>query len=123
MTICSAHDEHICVAKSVVKADSFATRLFGLLGHRSLSNTIALWIKPCKSVHTLGMRFPLDIVFVDASLKVIGLSANTPAWRIRVGPRGTRSVIELSAGRATACGLRVNDQLVIGHSLNIEKSS
>ena len=46
------------------RADSVAARLRGLLGRDGLPAGTGLWIRPCNAVHTLGMRFAIDIVFL-----------------------------------------------------------
>jgi uncharacterized membrane protein (UPF0127 family) len=108
------------VAEHVIKATAFFSRLAGLLGQHALPDDSALWLQSCTSVHTFGMRFPIDIVLIDASLKITGLSINTPPWRVRLAPRGTQSVIELAGGRAAACSLSVDDQLAVCHSTEVE---
>src|SRR5439155_5819594 len=54
-------------------ADSILSRLVGLLGKRSLALDSGLWIVPSSGVHTLGMLFTSDVVFLDKNLKVVGL--------------------------------------------------
>jgi uncharacterized membrane protein (UPF0127 family) len=65
-----------------VVADSFFTRLRGLLGRRELSRDEGLLIRPGSSIHTWFMRFPIDVVFLDRDLRVSPL-----VRRRRVGSR------------------------------------
>lgn len=72
-------------------------RMIGLLGRRSLEPDEALLIPHCRSVHTWFMRFPLDVVFLDAAGVVVRMIEHLPAFRI-VWVRGADAVLELPAG-------------------------
>lgn len=56
-------------AESVLVATAMVTRMRGLLGMRAHERTLLL--APCKGVHTYGMRYPIDLAFVDANGKVL----------------------------------------------------
>ena len=71
------------VLASVEIADTFRTRLFGLLGRRSLDG--ALLIRPARSVHTVGMRFPIDGAFCDGELRVLAVRGAFERWGLAVG--------------------------------------
>jgi uncharacterized protein len=71
-------------------------RLVGLIGRRSLPGGVALEIPGCRSVHTFGMRFPLDLVWLDASRRVVRVDRDVPPWRVR-SCRQARSVLELDS--------------------------
>ena len=60
-------------------AESFGSRLRGLLGRDGIEG--ALYLHPAKSVHTLGMRFPIDVAFVDRELRVLRTVAMR-RWRL-----------------------------------------
>jgi len=70
-------------------------RLTGLLGRRDAA--FALEIPRCRSVHTFGMRFALDLVWLDRGGEVVRIDLGVRPWRVR-SCRAARSVIELSAG-------------------------
>jgi uncharacterized membrane protein (UPF0127 family) len=55
-----------------------ARRLIGLIGRRSLGAGVALEIPRCRSVHTFGMRFPLDLVWLDGSRRVVRVDRAVP---------------------------------------------
>ena len=55
-----------------------ARRLVGLIGRRSLARGVALEIPRCRSVHTFGMRFPLDLVWLDNSRRVVRVDRGVP---------------------------------------------
>jgi hypothetical protein len=86
------------IARQAVKADTLLRRMIGLLGRREFSQGEALIIKPCNSVHTLFMRFPIDIVFLDRQNKVIKLIPYLKPWRLSSLHISARLCIELPVG-------------------------
>ncbi len=91
-------------------ADTPRARLRGLLGRDGVEG--AFLPQPAMSVHTLGMRFPLDVAFCDAALVVVDTVC---MGRHRLGrPRlRARSVIEAQAGAFERWRLRPGDQLEV----------
>ena len=89
-------------------ADTWGARVKGLLGRDGLDG--ALLIRPAKSVHTLGMRFAIDVAFLDADLTVLDTACMR---RHRIGrPRlRARSVLEAEAGAFERWQLRPGDHL------------
>jgi uncharacterized membrane protein (UPF0127 family) len=69
-------------------------RLVGLIGRRTWPAGVALEIPRCRSVHTFGMRFALDLVWLDGARRVVRVDRAVPPWRVRVCWRA-RSVLEL----------------------------
>ena len=69
-------------------------RLTGLTGRRSWPRGVALEIPRCRSVHTFGMRFALDLVWLDSDRRVVRVDRAVPPWRVR-SCRAARSVLEL----------------------------
>lgn len=78
------------------------SRLRGLLGRSSLSEDAALLILPCKSVHTVGMKFAIDVVYLDISGNVLATHLHLVPYRSSRGPKGSYAVLEMSAGVAQA---------------------
>lgn len=102
---------NVLIAERVRSAEGFLQRLKGLLGTRAMHPGDGLWISPCDSVHTLGMRYPLDVLFVDEQGIVVG---SCPGLRpCRFSPRYRRScgVLELPAGTLSRTGTEPGDQL------------
>lgn len=91
-------------------ADREATRRRGLLGRDSLDPGEALWIVPCEAVHTFGMKFPIDLVYIDRKQRVRKVRSAVPAWRMSICFTA-HSVIELAAGAAKAAHTVCGDQL------------
>ena len=96
-----------------VLANTFRTRLFGLLGRKGLKEGSGLLIKPSSGVHTFGMSFPIDIVSLDQNHRVLGVFENIGPWTIRGLSLKTRSVLELPVGRIRECGIEPGDELTL----------
>lgn len=86
------------VAAKVEKADTPATRSKGLLGRESLAADEALWIVPCPMIHTFFMKFPIDVLFLDADLTVRRVIEDLRPWRLSPWVLSARSVLELKGG-------------------------
>jgi uncharacterized membrane protein (UPF0127 family) len=101
------------LATKVRKADNFLTRLVGLLKRTNLGPEEALWLIPSKGIHTIGMKFPIDVVFLDKSNVVLGIISELVPYRISgVRLRGY-SVLELPKGTLKKSRTEVGDQLEI----------
>jgi hypothetical protein len=90
--------------------DSFAERAKGLRGRDQCEG--GLHLAGVRSVHTVGMKFPLDVAFLSDELVILRLVRLSP-WRIALAGRGVRSVLQTEAGSLERWGVRVGDQLVI----------
>jgi uncharacterized membrane protein (UPF0127 family) len=106
------------IATRVIRADTFLTRLKGLLGRRRLEADEGLWIEPCDSVHTFFMRFPIDVAFVDRKGVMIRGIARLRPWRVTRLYAGARACVELAAGTLEAFGLREGSRLVLTSPLS-----
>ena len=80
-------------------ADTPLTRLRGLLGRRPLAEGQGLLLRPAAAIHTWFMRGPIDAVFLDRELMVVGVAPNIRPWRF-AARRGSRAVLELAAGES-----------------------
>lgn len=101
------------VASRVRVARTFFARSLGLLGSRDLPAEEGLLIEPGSSVHTFGMRFAIDVLFLDRRMRIVRLVSALQGWRIALAPSQTRRVLEIPAGRAASLGLRVGMRLVL----------
>jgi uncharacterized membrane protein (UPF0127 family) len=108
--------EDYVLASSVVVAETSLRRAVGLLGRTCLQGHEGLWIKPSSGVHTIGMRFPIDVVGLDAQFRVVRLWPSLKPYRLTAIVPKVRTVLELAAGRITESGLRLGDQLHIQDS-------
>ena len=103
-------DDGTIVCERCTVAESPLTRLRGLLGRDGLEPGEGLLLRPASAVHTYFMRFPIDVVFLDRALVVVGISDAVDPWQAR-SRRGAKSVLELPAGESARRGLAVGDQL------------
>lgn len=106
---------HTVLASQLEVARNSAERTKGLLGRESLPAGGGLWISPCESVHTFWMRFPIDLVYVDRSLRVKKVRSAVGPWRLSAC-LSAHSVIELPAGVVQQTGTRPGDQLQVSES-------
>lgn len=79
-------------------AETLMARTIGLLGRSHLEADTGLWLEPCNSIHTLAMRFPIDVLFLDREGHAIRLVSALRPWRFCGPVRGARVVVELPAG-------------------------
>lgn len=98
------------LADRVEVADHGAKRRKGLLGRTGLGPGEGLWIVPCESVHTFGMKFPIDLVYIDRKYRVRKVRSAVPPWRMSAC-LSAHSILELAAGGAGAARTVKGDQL------------
>lgn len=101
------------LATKVHKADNFLTRLVGLLKRKTLGPEEALWLMPSKGIHTIGMKFPIDVVFLNKQHQVIGLTAGLPPYRLSSVHLRGYSVLELPNGTIKKSSTTIGDQFEI----------
>lgn len=101
---------HTTLATSLEVADSGATRNKGLLGRKGLVPGGGLWIIPCESVHTFGMQFPIDLVYIDRGKRIRKVRSNVPAWRLSACLLA-HSILELPSGTIDSTLTEVGDTL------------
>jgi uncharacterized membrane protein (UPF0127 family) len=82
----------------------------GLLGRSGLGTGEGMLFPGTGSVHTMFMRFPIDVVFLDAELRVLAVREAVPAWRA-VKERGAKATLELAAGEAARVGISPGEVL------------
>lgn len=97
-----------CVVRKVWKADNAWERMRGLLGRAPLGSGEALLIEPCRSVHCLGMRYPLDLLYVDRQGQVCKLVYGLKPGRFSASLQA-HATIELAEGGLAATGLKLGD--------------
>ena len=99
------------LASRLAVASTRRARMVGLLDHRTLQDGEALFLPNCRSIHTWGMRFPIDAIFVDAAWRVVALKPGLGPWRVVPPIWSAWGTIELAQGTIGRTGLRIGDPL------------
>jgi uncharacterized protein len=104
------------VATEATIADSYFPRLVGLLGKTSrwAQPGRGLWIVPSRGVHTIGMLFPIDLIFLSNNKQVVHIEEHVRPFRVSAVSLQAASVLELPAHTIYRTGTKVGDHLEIG---------
>ncbi|MDK2821778.1 MAG: uncharacterized protein PWP31_1743 [Clostridia bacterium] len=100
----------ILIADKIKVANTFVSRLKGLLGYKNLQEGEGLVLFPCSAIHCYGMKFKIDVLFLDENKKVIGIKKG-------LGPGSTASikkakyVVELKEGAINKKNIKIGDFL------------
>lgn len=79
-------------------------RMRGLLGRPRLEPGEGMLLQSCRLIHTVGMRYPLDLVYLDRAGLVLKVTTDLPAFRMD-GHWRAHSVLEMATGEAAVCGI------------------
>ncbi len=101
------------LADDVRLADGIWSRFWGLMGRKGLPDGAALLLKPSSSIHTAFMRFAIDVVFLDRSLRVVKVVPQMRPFRVAIAFGGAYSALELNAGAAAKAQVQTGDQLAL----------
>lgn len=96
---------------AVSKAASPLERIVGLLRTSHVPRGEGLWIEPCSSVHTVGMRTAIDILFLDRDGRVLRTYERVPPNRLAVVCSRAHVTVELGAGTIAHAGVAIGDRL------------
>ncbi len=99
------------LGNGIREANTPISRLKGLLGVRCLVPGEGLWISPCNSIHSLGMVFEFDALFLDAGMRVVALYKRFRKNRISRIYWDARGVLELPEGTIERTGTEVGDEI------------
>ncbi|MGD2080668.1 MAG: DUF192 domain-containing protein [Nitrospirota bacterium] len=99
------------IADTVVKANSALSRMKGLLGRADFPPGEALLLKPCKLIHTFGMKFPIDVLFLGKGNDVVAVEENLLPNRLSAFVIRASSVLELPAGTLAATDTKKGDKI------------
>ncbi len=97
------------ISVHVWRAETIWARFRGLLARPAPESGCALWISPCRQVHTLGMRYAIDVVHLDADQAVLWVQTLAP-WRLGRFVWSAAGVLEMRAGEAIRLGLSRGDR-------------
>lgn len=112
MAECRVADGRLVCARTRM-AKTFRQRLRGLLGHRELAADEGMLITPCRDVHTLGMRFTIDVVMLDSQMCIRRLHRGLRPWRLALGGKGVHCVLELPEGAIARHRLENGEKLTL----------
>ena len=103
------------LATELSLATTHWSRLRGLMGTdvATFSAGKALWIVPCRGVHTFAMRFPIDVIYLDRGQVVVHVENNLMPWRMAPVRMRAVSVLELPPNTLADSGTLVGDELEI----------
>jgi uncharacterized protein len=103
------------LATELAVAETHWSRLRGLLGASAddFRNGRGLWIRPCRGVHTLAMRFPIDVVYLNRAGRVVHLEHNLQPWRFSPVRMQAASVLELPSHTVARTETALGDSIEI----------
>lgn len=99
------------LAPELATADTFFSRMKGLLGKTALSSGEGLLIRPCKGVSTFGMKFPIDVIFLDRRNQVIATLEEMPPNRISRFYLRAIAVLELPSRTIETASIKIGDRV------------
>ncbi|MBI5415879.1 MAG: DUF192 domain-containing protein [Candidatus Omnitrophica bacterium] len=99
------------IADTACVADTWRSRMVGLLGRENIPAGEALVITRCRSIHMFFMRFAIDVVFVDKNDRVVGLVENIPPFHLSPVFFSSSYVVELPAGTVALTRISQGDHL------------
>lgn len=99
------------IAARIEWAETRMQRVRGLLGRRPLEPAEALVIPRSPQIHTMGMRYPIAVVFCDGDWKVLRVIHSVRPWRVSPWVRGARWTVEMLVGRTGS--IRADDDLAL----------
>lgn len=103
------------MATEATVAGSYLSRLVGLLGKTKRWAQLGrgLWIVPSRGVHTIGMLFPIDLIFLSREKEVVHVEEHVRPFRISAVSLRAMSVLELPAHTIYRTGTQIGDRLEI----------
>jgi uncharacterized protein len=96
----------------VLRANTFFLRARGLLFRKALSSGQGLLLSPCNSIHTIGMRYAIDVVFLGQTNQVLKLARSVSPWRVSRQDNAS-AVLELAAGEINRQRIRLGQILCL----------
>lgn len=101
------------IADKVTIAQDFRSRSIGLLNRQSLNENEALLIKPCTSIHTFFMKFPIDVLFLSKEGKVIKIEHSLKPWNLSGCLLGCFMVLEIQPGKLAKTAIKLGNSIEI----------
>ena len=109
--IMSAFKDDEMIASDVIRGDCFFKRLVGLSNKKEMKESEGCWLMPCNQIHTYGMSFPIDVLFLSKDGEILEMQLNFAPQKISKCVRNADSVLELCANRAEIKSLKIGDKI------------
>jgi uncharacterized membrane protein (UPF0127 family) len=106
-------DQQCSVVDDLEVAEALGARTRGLIGHAPLGFGQGMLIRPCRWIHTFRMSFPIDVLYVNKSGRIVAVSQNLRPGRIDRPVPQAWFVVEMAAGAIRHAGLKVGDHLEV----------
>ncbi|UWG98028.1 DUF192 domain-containing protein [Dehalobacter sp. DCM] len=113
MKRCKIQIGETLIADNITVADSFVSRLVGLLRHKQLAVNEGMLIIPCSQVHTFGMKFNIDVLFLTQNNQIVAIEQKMTPGKMSKIVKNSHHVLELRAGATSQFGLHIGNQLEI----------
>ncbi|HUZ48942.1 MAG TPA: DUF192 domain-containing protein [Candidatus Dormibacteraeota bacterium] len=99
------------VARKVLAPKGWCGRNLGLLTRSSIDADEGLWINRCFGIHTIGMRFPIDVVFLDDAFRIVSIRRDVRPGCLAVAQANATHVVELRAGTCEEFDMLCGDRM------------
>ena len=115
MSLCCFNSSGLCISSSVFAPETFVQRARGLLGKSIMNQDEGMILYNCSSIHMIGMRFSIDVVYLDSNMVITKLVESIKPWRFSFC-RKANHTLELAVGSISNAQLKVGEQLTIKES-------
>jgi uncharacterized membrane protein (UPF0127 family) len=102
-------------------ADTHMARLLGLMGRLRLKSDEGIWVVPSQGIHTIGVLFPIDLIYLDAGNQVLDLRESLGSFRMGPLRLNCASVLELPVRTIYSSQTQIGDQLLICPQEDMER--
>jgi len=113
MKNCSILNNDKVLCDEVKVADRFITRLIGLLRTAGLAENQGLLLKKCNQVHTFGMKFPIDVIFLSKDGDILHMEQEMNPGKVSPQIKKAYWILELKSGSCKHYSLEINQRLVV----------
>jgi len=104
-------DKEILILHDIEVAESFFSKLTGLIFKKNLKEGSGFLIENCNNIHTLWMRFPIDVLYLDEGGRILHMLYSVKPFRFTSSIKGAVKVLEIKSKAAAGLGLKVGDIL------------
>ncbi|WP_303867471.1 DUF192 domain-containing protein [Acetobacterium wieringae] len=113
MKTCRIFKNDTLLFSEIQVADYFVTRLVGLLRTPGLADNQGLLLKKCNQVHTFGMKFSIDVIFISKEGEIVHLQHDMAPGKVSPHVKNAYWVLELKSGSCQKYNLEITQRLVI----------